>query len=1008
MKPILLEVSGFGPFVEHTVVDFTRLGQTSLFLVYGPTGAGKTTLFDAVSYALYGETSGRRKSKDMVSDYDRAGQKTSVSFTFGLGEKFYRANRSIQTDKPDKVSFETFDKDMLPIAAPIVKITDMRTRVEEILGFTADQFQKVIMLPQGEFEKLLVAETGEREKILTKLFDADIYSKISLKLAEKADAKKKELAAFDMRVKARLETLGLESVEEIENKIGDEILAEELLKKDISEAENLFKKAREQREIAERTERSFGEYEAAQTAFKNHEASGETLLKEREKLRLAELAEPLNGSLQQVLKQRNTIAEKTELQKIAKLDIEKNEELLKIAEREYNGIPTLRNEIENLRFKTAKLEEIKPKLEEKSALQTLLKTHSDKRFLKEKAVKARGVELETLTRRLAEIDAILPQTETLAAQLTGVTQILDAWRESARLRTQLRETEIVLQERTALLFKSYEDLEKSARERDAADRIFNDLDKRWRRNQAALLAEALVDDEPCPVCGSHEHPAPAEKTNDYISTEQLERAKAERENAGDFYERAKRKFEQHKAEKDETEQDIAGFKKLLKELADVSEEEFLKRTRQLEHEHKEALAATNKLEELRRERQQKNVLKTDVEAVLKSEEDELQEVKLQEQEVSVKISSIEIPEAITSLDDVQAELLKIAKEIVLKEEKIKQTEENFLKQKTVLTQLEAGFKAGEESLRSMNVEMEKLLDELRGAALERGFKSTDEVRAALLPQSEREFLKGRIQQWDENLIRFKTELERTEKAVSGLLKPQMEIILKEEKENETALQRVRDAAKERRMTIEMLEKEKREIQKMYVQQDTLLKKAAALFDLSEMAKGNNALKQKFQTFVVSSFLDEILQHANQRLKLMSQGRYTLVRSEEIVDKRRKTGLDLNIFDNNTGEQRPVDTLSGGEKFYTSLALALGLADVATAHAGGRRLESMFIDEGFGTLDANTLDLAIQTLMDLQEGGRLVGIISHVEGLKERVPVKLEVVKRHNGSFLKWHGVAGEK
>ncbi len=186
------------------------------------------------------------------------------------------------------------------------------------------------------------------------------------------------------------------------------------------------------------------------------------------------------------------------------------------------------------------------------------------------------------------------------------------------------------------------------------------------------------------------------------------------------------------------------------------------------------------------------------------------------------------------------------------------------------------------------------------------------------------------------------------------------------------------------------------------QLDEIQKKAGNYLDLADKANGKNRYNQKFQTFVLSVFLDEVTQLANERLKLMSQDRYELIRTEDISHGLRKAGLDLNVFDNYNGEERSVRTLSGGEMFITSLALALGLADVAMQYAGGLKIDAMFIDEGFGSLDSETLDLAVRTLMNLEEDGRLVGIISHVEELKERIDTRLEVIKRQEGSRLKWH------
>ncbi|NJL11947.1 MAG: hypothetical protein HC913_02365 [Microscillaceae bacterium] len=333
-----------------------------------------------------------------------------------------------------------------------------------------------------------------------------------------------------------------------------------------------------------------------------------------------------------------------------------------------------------------------------------------------------------------------------------------------------------------------------------------------------------------------------------------------------------------------------------------------------------------------------------------------------------------------------------------------------------MEQLQAAQKEGEDGIKTQEAvkkENEKILAQLKSKQEDiekkilrelkkRGFKDQKALQAALREKQAREALQAHIDRWNDEHRRWQDRLDQIIKKIGTQMPPQLQALEQDKNLKTEALEQHKALITTLSTQIQDFENRLDRLLSTQVALEQLQAEASHTLSLFALANGDNALKQKFQTYVISVFLDEVIEYANRRLARLSQDRYQLFRSEEVKGGGKK-GLELAVFDNHSGKERPVNSLSGGETFFTSLALALGLADVATANAGGLRLDAMFIDEGFGTLDSETLDLAIATLMNLDGEHRLVGIISHVAELKERIAAsRLEVIKGKNGSQIKIH------
>jgi len=291
--------------------------------------------------------------------------------------------------------------------------------------------------------------------------------------------------------------------------------------------------------------------------------------------------------------------------------------------------------------------------------------------------------------------------------------------------------------------------------------------------------------------------------------------------------------------------------------------------------------------------------------------------------------------------------------------------------------------------------------DLSNGLVNNGFVSTDDVRAALLPEKERQRLSGVVLKWDEMSITLRNTVDERLRIVAGRHAPDLEPLLRAEESGREAFEKGQQQATETLAAVQRLADAIVQLKISADELENIRTEAGHMQELSDAVTGKNDMGITLSSYVLSVFLDEIVTFANHRLRVISHDRYALVRRTESDDRRRRAGLDLDVFDNYTGDQRQVQTLSGGEQFYAALSLALGVADAAQHHTGGVRMDAMFIDEGFGSLDGETLDVAIRALMDLQADGRLVAIISHVEELKSRIPVRLEVVKGRTGSSIRW-------
>ena len=873
MRPERLRLSAFGPYAGQEDLDFSALGNHTLFLICGPTGAGKSTILDAMCYALYGKTSGAvRSGEDLRSNYVGYDRKTYVEFDFAIGDRHYRIYRSptqlLERQKGDrskpvehkgKADFYEIDEEGREKAHITSKGVD--SAVEKLLGVGLEQFRQIILLPQGDFRKLLLADSSDRQKIMEQLFQTGIYLVFEKRLQEETQKLKTEYSRGELQRTTLLETCRSESEEELEKQA-------EINEKVLKEKETEFMQADKEQQVFLR---AYDEANMLHGAFLRLETA-ETALKRMEEKR----------------------KEKEELRRHIKM-IRAAQSVTKEWSEAVNAKKQQRTAAETLEKAAADLPvKEKAKAEAKQALEL---------FEKEKPKQKERIEMKGKLEQYRNPSRSYGTAKREAERLVGIYAVKQ--KEAERLREQV-----------------------SAAEKKAAEDKKNWLcrNRIFMEGQAFVLAEKLTDGQPCPVCGSLSHPAPAAAGEDRITEKDVKDAERQMHLSEDAEKKIRHEAEAYQAK------DLAA----AKESADKAMTVLSELEKNLPAAYRDSLALEKEIKDL-----------------------------------ETRISSFE-------------------KSLEQAEEKRKNAETIYqaLKEQKELLEKQAGefLKVSEEKNRILKIKV-----------AEAGFTDWFECSRYMKEVPQLEAYENDLKIYDQSVHAEEEKIKGEKEKTAGKTKPDMNDW--NEKRMKLLESMKRFAAEKAEKETE-LKKQKETLKKLYQLKETqkeIGEKYSLVAHLWEIAQGKET-GINLERFVLGALLDAVTEKANLRLMEMSGNRYELLRKRgERSDGRKKAGLDLEVFDGNTGRARPAVTLSGGETFLASLSLALGLADVVQEYAGGVHLDAMFIDEGFGSLDSESLDLAMKTLQELKGQNRLIGLISHVGGLEERIPAKLRVTKTQTGS-----------
>jgi len=1007
MKPLKLIMSAFGPYAGEEEIDFSRLAGRRLFLINGPTGGGKTIILDAICFALYGKSSGaERRDKAIRSDHADALTATEVTFEFALGERRFRVWRSPRQERPKKrgegmspappqATLSRLKEDWDVVATGW---NDVIAGVEELIGFRCEQFRQVVVLPQGEFRRLLSANSSERQDILAVLFDTRLYQRIEEALSREAkelrdrynfekgrrdtlldQAEAKSLAALESAAALRREDL-LAAEKKREAASDREERAQSALKRG-REEDRLLREAREARKAVE-------ELRARADAIDAREAEADMARRvlglvdlEAELLSRKKEGDEKKKKLDEVVAER-VLAERghTTCARVlteSRADLEKREAAgervrrLKEFQQRAHGLDRARHDRDRLGGSRAAL--IERQRRSARALGEARRRLADT----EK-------ELAVLTELARRADAVRGRRDAVENELEKIGKLREIEEESRRLKGDLARAE----EKT----REVEELLKEARaQRDA----LNDLRE---KELAHRLALGLRPGAPCPVCGSKAHPSPAESGSALPSDEEA------------------RRVQQRVAELDESRDRARGAEQKLVALCSATD------------------ATRQALEEGLGDR--KGMSLRELEAELSRARDETAEAETAEQRIEreePKVAAIqkEVTESEERLDALGAELVDVEKKLAKAETVVEErrallgdelSEEDIDGQLAAAEEESKGlddahgeaekrFRESEKNLHGL-VQKEQALGEAHreavGAAdrqsrllderiLASGFENREAFDGARRDEKAIAAMENDVRRYRESMAAAVTIAAERSAAAEDLVQPDLAAL---EKAAAEARNSHLHALGQHSALAEKVARDRRQVEtlkKIQATMDGFDRRYEVVGTLADAACGRNERKLTLERYVLAALFEEATRSATRRLWAMSRGRYALNRFEGDGDQRKAGGLELEVFDSWTGRARPVATLSGGESFLAALSLALGLADVVQSFSGGIHLETIFVDEGFGTLDEESLALAISALEDLQEGGRLVGIISHVPELKERIGARLEISRSGQGS-----------
>jgi exonuclease SbcC len=1010
MRPLFLRLQAFGPFSGTQDLDFTRLGDNPLFLISGATGSGKTTILDAICFALYGDSSGKtREAREMRSDHAGPDTLTEVTFEFTLGDRVFRVHRIPEQERPKKTGegFTTQKSDATlwertgargeeegaVVASGWSKVT---AAAQDLIGFSSDQFRQVIMLPQGKFRELLDAGSQDREAILEQLFPTEIYGKIQDALAERARSLKAELKRLEERKVNLLEHHGLEDEEGLERRLAEVEKEREGMTAQLEKAEQARATAQEALGQGRTLDGHFRERELAREQRKALEGRAPEMSEKEDRVKRAGSARGLSDLFRQLEKVRGEVrdAEATATTRTAALEearttFQEAAARLESEEGRKEERDTLAREISRLEGLVEKLEP----LEKAGEALKECREAVDRARLEEKAqgeavsgLEAKEAEAKTAREKAKEVAGHLGEMEGLVTdshrRLQDRSSLADAAKEHAAKR------------------ESLADLERSEKDAvtklDHATKAESAARSARERGQAAILARTLEPDAPCPVCGSTHHPAPATSHEAIPSEGEVESLKEAVEAARDERDRLGRELTRTHGEVDGMETRIADLRQRLGEDAGLALETLQERNREAEASRDAAREARDALPSLGDGHEKAlHELEDARTALKKAEEARISaEAEILAAEARVKEREAEIPEAYRDRGRVAGELSEKGKELESAEAALQEARGREKEAGLALRSAEESDRQAREALHGAREEArqeeERWVERRSGA----GFESDQAYGEAFLEAEAMESLQEEIRQYGEDRVRVEGELRKTEELTRDRVRPDVPALEEAEEAARKAADQLREAFTEAGSRLKGARDLKEELGEIAAESQKLDERYGVVGHLSEVA---NSRSMTFQRYVLAVYLDYVLRAASERLTRMSNGRYRLARRVVQADRRSHSGLDLDVEDSYTGKTRSVSTLSGGESFLSALSLAMGLAEIVQQFSGGVRLDTIFVDEGFGSLDPEALDQALNALVELRENGRTVGVISHVPELKERIDVRLDVHGSRTGS-----------
>lgn len=1000
MMPISLTLSAFGPYPDTITIDFESFQEDGLFLITGPTGSGKTMIFDAMIFALYGKTSGQiRQTDSLRCDHALNEIPTFVEFSFSLHQQNYTIKRNpkyyLEGKKTPKQPSALLT---LPDGKMVEGIKEVNQKMISLLGVDDQQFKQICMIAQGEFTKLIMASSDEREKVLRELFHSETYQKLEEKLKVHLKTYQDKYDLLLNKRKDLMQELQVEDHQEYLSKQTKLIASQQKeyddLKKDLDQKKQQLQlyRLQNQRLIQLKDlKQQFQDLKKQENDYQELNKTVDTLKKAQETNYLY-----ISYIKQQKKLQTLKLNQEDFLKQLKKLEKDYQEKKVQADFLDYKQ--QTKEKLQNQIQETKQLiNQIYQYQNDYQNLQTLKQQYrmldeEHKLFLKKKEKFENGLQrdqerIQSEQQVQSKYELIKQQYVRLNEQKVKVHQLSDYYDQILKL----NENKSDLQEEYTVVEKQV----------DHEKMQYNQMEKLYFRKQAGIFALQLKEDQPCPICGSLHHPHPAQIEKEGITKEKLDQ------------QAKKVKQQEHRLQdilqkillsNQKKEMLVKQTKQLSSELniqEEISKEIFIK---ELDHLSKDEKRMKKEYLELQDELKYIQKLKKSVALSLKDmstyeskelkQAQSLENIQVQIHQLSGKLDDslrqYEIGEVNKNYQQVQKEYRQLSLEIETIQQDYEKVKNKYLEIKTKIS-----------SLNQQIIQEQEIYDELDNkyhTALD-AFINEEEFLNLKTQINQISILEKKYKDYLISLKSLNEQIISLENEVKDSTYVDLSSLSETIKEVNQQLREKNDDLEKLKIDYSLKEKMIKDIQKINQQLEKDEDTYQIYLDLYNLASGKNNARVSIERYVLATYFENMLIYANVIMKQLSQGRYQLLRKDDAGKGRSQQGLELDVFDQESGNIRSIKTLSGGESFKAALSLALGLSRMVQDYAGGIELNTLFIDEGFGSLDSQSLDQAMNCLMELHHENKLIGIISHVSDLKDRIERQLVVERKQKQSVI---------
>lgn len=1051
MRPLRLEMKAIGPYAGKETIDFTAFGENGLFLITGETGAGKTMIFDAITFALYGDTSGGSRKINSLRCMNVPPEVDSyVDLVFEHKGKEYHIRRVPEYQRA-KGRGEGTTKQMhtatlqMPDGRIITKPKDVTAEIIDLLKIDCNQWRKIVMIAQGAFSKVLFEKSSDRSQIFSKIFDTEFYGMITECLKEGLErcSKGDENVSRDMDAKVQ-QFMVFEGMEAF-----NELIEE--FKKNISSKRKDFKMIASfdqyQEELEEYVKQQKNEVESAlvrkdesfraQHDATENKAKAQSIKKNEEELRDSnEKLNIISARVPEIDAKRTEVSYAEKALEILPLekDLKNTEEDIRRTTEEINGlkqeIPVLSQREDDAKAKLGEAsshsEEMKTLEDERALISNALPKYDSLLEKKEELVKAQK-ELSRLetekdsksTLRSQKLEEKTPLIEivdkypNIESEFTVAKNDLEIFKEKSRDVGTIERNIGEYMKSEAEVSVLRKEFGKVTEEFNISNAEYNRILHSFWDEQAGVIAKELKDGEPCPVCGSMHHPCPARLLSENLSKEAVEKAKKDMESKRAICDVLTERIQVLSST---ISGETSAIRTSFQRFDIVFEEDQIDFNAELvalkESQESERIRLTERYNELK--------IKFDQ---YKKSADDLRELDHICKELSDDLEELQpmIVEASNRVSSLQAELDTIGTDLEFKdkreaEARIAELNSRTLGiQKAIKSAQDSYDKAHEEHVSKLmllgNIEREKLPDAIerknlaessfRSAITEKGFRDADEYATRKMGREAIDALRREISDFDQEMSTLKSNIARLQESLKGVESPDMEVLEAKEKDLQDKYQADNDRYNTLNRSYENNSAILRDATRMFVEYNNIAKERIMYEELYNTASGkiSGVAKVGFEQYVQQAYMRVVLEHANKRLWVMSGYKYRMCMVDDPSNASDRA-LDIEVIEAINGTKRDITTLSGGESFMASLALSLGMSDAIQQLVGNVSVDTIFIDEGFGTLSPGYLDTSMDALNQLADNRILIGVISHVEGVKERIDNKIIVSRNEKGSTIR--------